>query len=159
DFVVIPLPAPAQVEVAERIAPAVDDQVVYLTKGTFGATLVRRELGGGAVVTENAILPYGTRVTGGNSVRIGLLAEHLPTGGYPAEATDDVLPLVEQVYPSTLRAEDVLDASLLNFDPALHAPLVLMNAGPIEKLPEFDIHTQGNPPSVVAVSLALDAER
>ncbi len=36
---------------------------------------------------------------------------------------------------------------------------MLMNAGSIEKLPDFDVHTQGNPPSVVCVSLALDAER
>jgi opine dehydrogenase len=160
DFVLVPLPADAQVEMARRIAPAVDDgQVVYLTKGTFGATLVRRELGGRAVVAENPILPYGTRLTGGDSVRIGLLAEHLPTGVYPASAADDALREIAEVYPVTERAEDVLDASLLNFDPALHAPLVLMNAGAIEKLPDFDIHTQGNPPSVVNVSIALDEER
>src|SRR4029077_9217674 len=89
----------------------------------------------------------------------GLVAEHLPTGVYPADATDEALEVISQVYAATERAEDVLDASLLNFDPALHAPLVLMNAGSIEKLPDFDIHTQGNPPSVVRVSLALDAER
>ena len=160
DLVLLPLPAQAQVEVAERIAPAVGpDQLVYLTKGTFGATAVRRILGGRVAVSENAILPYGTRVTGPDSVRVGLLAEHLPTGVYPASATDDVLAAIGRVYPATERAEDVLDASLLNFDPALHAPLVLMNAGAIEKLPEFDIHTQGNPPSVVAVSIALDEER
>ena len=130
----------------------------YLTKGTFGATAVRRELGGG-IVAENPILPYGTRISGEASVRIGLLAEHLPTGVYPAAAADDALEAIAQVYPVTEPAEDVLDVALLNFDPALHAPLVVMNAGPIEKLPEFDIHTQGNPPSVVSVSLALDEER
>jgi opine dehydrogenase len=160
DFVVVPLPAPAQVVVASRIADAVrHGQVVYLTKGTFGATVVRRLLGGRVAVAENAILPYGTRLTGGDSVRVGLVAEHLPTGVYPALDADDAFAAIEQVYPVTERAEDVLDASLLNFDPALHAPLVLMNAGAIEKLPEFDIHTQGNPPSVVAVSVALDGER
>lgn len=160
DVVLIPLPAAAQVEMAGQIAPAVRDrQVVYLTKGTFSATLVRRKLGGKGLVAENPILPYGTRITGEDSVLVGLLAEHLPTGVYPAEATDDALAAIEQVYPVTERAADVLDASLLNLDPALHAPLVLMNAGPIEKLPEFDIHTQGNPPSVVRVSIALDEER
>ena len=159
DLVLVPLPAPAQPELARRIAPSVrDGQVVYLTKGTFGAPLVRRELGG-ALVAENAILPYGARVSGEDSVRIGLVAEHLPTGVYPADATDDALEVISQLYTATERSEDVLDASLLNFDPALHAPLVLMNAGSIEKLPDFDIHTQGNPASVVRVSLSLDAER
>jgi opine dehydrogenase len=157
DFVVIPLPAPAQVEMARRIAGRVPDGcVVYLTKGTFGATLVRRELGGGTVA-ENPILPWGTRIADG-AARIGLVAEHLPTGVYPADATE-AFDSIAQVFPVTEPVEDVLDASLLNFDPALHAPLVLMNAGAIEKLPEFDIHTQGNPPSVVRVSVALDEER
>lgn len=164
DVVYVPLPAPAQVEMARTIAPAVSaDQVVYLTKGTLGAPLVAAELARAGApevpILENAILAYGTRVTGGASVRVGMVAEYLPTGVYPAARSEEGLAAARELYPATLPAEDVLDVSLLNFDPALHAPLVLMNAGPIENLPEFDIHTQANPPSVVAVSVALDGER
>jgi len=160
ELVIMPLPVAAQIEMATKIASAVqENQVVYLTKGTFGAPFVRRTLASRPLVTENAILPYGTRLTGGRSARVGMVAEHLPTGAYPAVAGAPALALAGEAYPATIPAEDALDASLLNFDPALHAPLVLMNAGPIERLPEFDIHRQGNPQSVVAVSLALDAER
>jgi opine dehydrogenase len=164
DVVFVPLPAPAQVELARAIAPAVEaGQVLYVTKGTLGAPLVAAALARGGApevpIVENAILPYGTRVSGPASVRIGMIAEHLPSGVYPASRSEEGLAVATELYAATLPAVDVLDVALLNFDPALHAPLVLMNAGPIENLDEFDIHTDGNPPSVVAVSIALDGER
>jgi opine dehydrogenase len=164
DVVVVPLPAPAQVEMARTIAPAVSaGQVLYVTKGTLGAPLLAAELARGGApevpIVENAILPYGTRVSGPASVRIGMVAEYLPSGVYPASRSAEGLAVATELYPATLPAVDVLDVALLNSDPALHAPLVLMNAGPIENLAEFDIHTLGNPPSVVAVSIALDEER
>lgn len=164
DVVVVPLPAHAQQEMARRVATALrPGQVVYLTTGTFGSYVFREELkrAGGAdvAVAENATLPYGARVSGPGSVRIGLVASHLPAGVYPAARTDDALAPVRELYPATEAVEDALSAGLLNFDGALHAPLVFMNAGSIEGSDDFDIHVDGNPSSVVKVSVALDGER
>ena len=164
DIVVVPLPAYAQEEVALRVAPGLHpSQVVYLTTGTFGSYVFREALkraGAADVpVAENATLPYGARMSGEASVRIGLLASHLPTGVYPAARTEAALAPVRELYPVTEPVEDALSAGLLNFDGALHAPLVFMNAGPIEQSDDFDIHVDGNPPSVVKVSVALDRER
>lgn len=164
DVVLVPLPAYAQEAMAERIAPALrPGQVVYLTTGTFGSFVFRealKRLGAADVpVAENATLPYGARMSGPGSVRIGLLASHLPTGVYPASRTEEALAPIHQLYPATEAVEDALSAGLLNFDGALHAPLVFMNAGPIENEESFDIHLDGNPPSVVKVSVTLDRER
>jgi opine dehydrogenase len=164
DVVVVPLPAYAQEDIAVRVAPALSSgQVVYLTTGTFGSFVFREALkrAGAAdvAVAENATLPYGARVSGAVSVRVGLVASHLPTGVYPAVRSDEALEPVRELYPATEPVEDSLSAALLNFDGALHAPLVFMNAGPIEQLEDFDIHVDGNPPSVVKVSIALDRER
>ncbi|MGC8471243.1 MAG: NAD/NADP octopine/nopaline dehydrogenase family protein [Acidimicrobiales bacterium] len=164
DVVLVPLPAYAQEEMARTVAPAlVDGQVVYLTPGTFGSFVFREEVkrAGGAdvAVAESATLPYGARMSGPACVRIGLVASHLPTGVYPAARTDVTLAPIRELYPVAEAVEDGLAAGLLNFDGALHAPLVLMNAGPIEGLESFDIHLEGNPPSVVRVSVALDRER
>jgi opine dehydrogenase len=161
---VVPLPAHAQEEMARRIASALrPEQPVYLTTGTFGSYVFREALrragGADAPVAENATLPYGARISGPASVRIGLVARHLPTGVYPAARTDDALAPVRELYPVTEPVEDALSAGLLNFDGALHAPLVFMNAGSIENRDDFDIHLDGNPPSVVRVSVALDEER
>ncbi len=163
-LVVVPLPAYAQEVMARRIAPAVrEGQVVYLTAGTFSSfpfAETLRACGAPSVpVAENATLPYGVRISGLGTARIGLLAEHLPTGIYPAARAEEALAPVREAYPQTEPVEDALSAGLLNFDGALHAPLVFMNTGPIENLPEFDVHVDGNPESVVRVSVALDEER
>ena len=164
DLVVVPLPAYAQEAIAEQVAPALQPgQVVYLTTGTFGSYVFRealRRAGAADVpVAENATLPYGARLSGPAEVTVGLLAAHLPTGVYPASRTEEALAPIREVYPVTEPVEDALSAGLLNFDGALHAPLVFMNAGPIEWSDSFDIHVDGNPPSVVTVSVALDRER
>ena len=164
DVVLVPLPAHAQEEVARAVASTlVEGQVVYLTPGTFGSFVFREALkraGGADVpVAESATLPYGARMSGPACVRIGLVASHLPTGVYPAARTETTLAPIRELYPVAEPVEDGLAAGLLNFDGALHAPLVLMNAGPIEGLDSFDIHLEGNPPSVVRVSVALDRER
>lgn len=164
DVVVVPLPAHAQEEMAVRVAGTLrPDQPVYLTTGTFGSYVFRDALrrAGGADVTvaENATLPYGARMSGPNSVRIGLVASHLPTGVYPACRTDAVLGAVRELYPATEPVEDALAAGLLNFDGALHAPLVFMNAGSLEQRDDFDIHVDGVTPSIVRVSVSLDRER
>jgi opine dehydrogenase len=164
DLVIVPLPGHAQEDMARQIAPAVrEGQVVYLTAGTFGSypfgEALRAEGAPLVPVAENATLPYGARVSGPASVRIGMLAEHLPTGVYPGARAEEALERIRRVYPQTELVEDALAAGLLNFDGALHSPLVFMNAGPIENLPEFDIHVDGNPESVVKVSLRLDEER
>ena len=164
DVVVVPLPAHVQEEMALRVAATLDaSQVVYLTAGTFGSFVFREALkrAGAAdvVVAENATLPYGARLAGASTVRVGLLASHLPTGVYPTSRTDEALGPLRELYPVTEPVEDALSAGLLNFDGALHAPLVFMNAGAIETRDDFDIHLDGNPSSVVAVSVALDRER
>jgi opine dehydrogenase len=164
DVVVVPLPAYAQEAMAQRVAPALrPGQVVYVTTGTFGSFVfreaVKREGGADVPVAENATLPYGARMSGPAEVTVGLVGAHLPAGVYPASRTDEALEPICELYPATEPVEDALSAGLLNFGGALHAPLVFMNAGAIEWSDDFDIHVDGNPPSVVTVSVALDRER
>lgn len=164
DLVLIVLPGHAQAEMARRIAPAVEEgQVICVTTGTFSAFMIGRELeqlGAPRVpVAEMATLPYGTRVTGEASARVALIAEHLPTGVYPASETERAIERIAPVYPAVEPYEDSLSAGLTNFDGALHGPLVCMNLGSIESLPSFDVHANGASPGVVAVSVALDRER
>jgi opine dehydrogenase len=164
DLVLVVLPGNAQAEMAARIAPGVEEgQVICLITGTFGAFLVGRELeraGAPAVaIAEMATLPYGSRVSGEASARVALIAEYLPTGVYPASETESALERIRPVYPAVEPYEDALSAGLINFDGALHGPLVCMNAGAVEGLPSFDIHAEGASPAIVAVSIALDEER
>lgn len=162
-LIIVPLPAIAQVEMVTRIAPALDQgQVLYLTKSTLASPLIHhnlKELGAAEVpIVESPILPWGVRVTGQASARVALVAERLPTSVFPGTARW-AREIVSEAIPATIEATDALDVALLNFDPALHAPLVVMNTGSIEKSTSFDVNSEGASPSVVDVSLALDAER
>jgi opine dehydrogenase len=158
ELVLVPMPATTQADIAERLAGHLPDGVaVALLPGTFGAYVVGRRLG--VAVAETATLPYGARFRGGKVVSTALRAHHLPAGVYPARDTAAALAVLAAAYPAVVPVEDALSAALLNSNGALHAPLVLMNAGPIERLGEYDIHVEGTTPGIQAVMAALDGER
>ncbi|HYW26796.1 MAG TPA: NAD/NADP octopine/nopaline dehydrogenase family protein [Terriglobales bacterium] len=159
DLVLVPLPATAQAAMARRIAGAVPDgQVVALLPGNLGSQVMRRALPA-AVFAETATLPYGARQRGQAAAGLALVAHHNPAGVYPSAATGPALDLLRRVYPAVEPVEDVLSAALLNSNGSLHAPLVLLNAGPVERLGAYDIHNEGTTPGIRRVIAALDAER
>ena len=166
DLILAPLPAFAQDDLAQRIAPHVSDgQVIFLPPGTFGAFLVPRrlrELGVTADIAaaETGTLPWLTRKHGPSEIAITTRASRLPTGVFPARHRDHALGVIRRAFPNAIEpVEDVLSAALMNAGPIIHPPLILMNAGPIEHFDKWDIHKEGTQPSIRRVHDALDAER
>lgn len=164
DVVVVPLPAPAQEDLARRIAPHLTErQVVLLTPGTLGSFVVAREIAraGGRLpfaFAETGTLPYLARKTGPAEVRAPVRAANLPTGVFPASRSAPALARVRELFPSVRPCADALDAALTNAGPVIHPPLVLLNAGAIDQ-GRFDIHAAGTTPSVRRLIAAVDAER
>lgn len=163
-LVLVPLPAYAHEEVARRAAPHLTDaHLVYLTPGTFGAfvfaSTVHALTGRSIATAEAATLPYGTRISGASEVRVTMVATHLPTGVFPARRTAEAIQRIRSVYPAAQPVTDALDAALLNVNGALHASLTIMNAGPIEAMPAYDIHREGSTPGILRVMAALEGER
>ncbi len=165
ELIVIPLPATSHADLAHRLAPHLQDgQVVYLTPGTFGTYLMARvvhESGNRARVAfaETGTLPYLTRKHAPQAVALTTRATNLPTGVFPASATDHALNVIQQAYPCAHAVEDALSAALLNAGPIIHPPLIILNAGPLNHSSNFDIHNEGTQPVVRAVTDQLDAER
>lgn len=158
ELVLVPLPAYAQEAMAGAIREAVrPGQVVCLMPGTFGAYVMGRRLPG-VVLAEMATLPYGARQRGENEVATALHAHHLPTGVFPARETAGALAVIRAAYPQAEAVEDALSAGLLNSNGALHAPLMVLNAGPISRGP-YDIHVEGTTALVRQVIEATDRER
>jgi len=159
ELVLIPLPAFAQEAMAERLAGAVTDAaLIALLPGNLGSQVMKHRLPH-AVFAETATLPYGARQRGEAGVALSLVAAHNPTGVYPSSETDDAVELLREVYPAVLPVENVLSAALLNSNAALHTPLVVMNAGAIEREGAFDIHVEGTTPGIKRVIAGLDEER
>jgi opine dehydrogenase len=165
ELLLLPAPATAQDDVADALAPHLQDgQVVFLPPGTFGAvTMARRVAAAGSrtdvLWAETGTLPYLARKRTADTVAITIRAVRLPTGVYPARRADQALAVIRRAYPSVLACGDALSGALMNAGPIIHPPLILMNAAPLQHFPRWDIHAEGTQPSVRAVTDALDAER
>lgn len=163
--VLVPLPSTVQEDLAGRLAPLMEDgQIVLLTPGCLGSLVFARAMrksGNDAqvIIAETPTLPWLARKHGPATVSITTRTTILPTGVFPASATDRAMPMIRQVLPEAIPARDILDVALLNGGPMIHPPLILMNAGPIEHCDRWDIHKEGTQASTRAVQDALDAER
>jgi len=165
ELLVVPTPAFAQLDIARALAPHLSDgQVVFLPPGTFGSFVMARavrEIGNRADVAfaETGTLPYLARKHGPAEVAITTRATRLPTGVFPASASERARAVVARAYPSIEPVEDALSGALMNAGPVIHPPLIVMNAAPLEHFERWDIHDEGTQPSVRRVTDALDAER
>jgi opine dehydrogenase len=165
ELIVAPLPAFAQLDLAQALAPHLrDGQTVFLPPGSFGSYVMARALrdaGSRAEVAfaETGTLPYLTRKHGAAEIAITTRATRLPTGVFPARLAAPALALLKQAYPAIEPVEDALSAALMNAGPIIHPPLILMNAGPIEHFPHWDIHNEGTQPGIRRVTTTLDGER
>ncbi len=165
ELVVAPVPAFAQVELAQALAPHLrDGQVVYLPPGSFGSYVmasVLRAAGSKAEIAfaEAGTLPYLTRKHGPAEIAITTRATRLPSGVFPARLAQHAFAVIRRAYPAIEPVEDALSAALMNAGPIIHPPLITMNAGPIEHFDHWDIHNEGTTPSIRRVTTALDGER
>ncbi len=164
DVIVVPLPATTHEELARRLAPHLGErQIVLLTPGTFGAYVMAREIAraGGTLplaFAETGTLPYLARKTGPAEVRAPVRAANLPAGVFPASRSKEALGRIAELFPAVRPSADVLDAALTNAGPVIHPPLVLINAGAIDR-GHFDIHAAGTTASARKLIDAADAER
>jgi opine dehydrogenase len=165
ELLLMPSPAIAQDDIADAIAPHLEDgQVAFLPPGTFGSvTMARRVRAAGSradvLWAETGTLPYLARKRAPDEVAITIRAVRLPTGVYPARRADEAIAVIRRAYPSVLPCGDALSGALMNAGPIIHPPLILMNAAPLEFNARYDIHLEGTQPSVRAVTDVLDAER
>src|SRR5690606_35788350 len=79
---------------------------------------------------------------------------------FPAVNTDKVYDAYIQVYPQTVKFQNVLETGLNNGNPITHAPACILNAGRIEYAKgEYYHYQEGITPSVTKVIEAADNER
>ncbi|MFC0267229.1 NAD/NADP-dependent octopine/nopaline dehydrogenase family protein [Kushneria aurantia] len=164
-LLIVPLPATTHESLAEQLGPLFhDDQVVFLSPGTFGCYLFHRgmcQAGNQSRVAfcETGTLPYLARKHGSDNVVISVYATRLPTGVLPNELSNHAFSVLRKAYPSVEPIEDSLSGALMNAGPIIHPPLIMMNAGPLEYFDVWDIHNEGTQPSIRRVTTALDKER
>ena len=166
ELIVCPVPAFAQTDIANALAPHLaDGQVMFLPPGTFGSVLFAEaawKAGGkaGVAFAETGTLPWLVRKHGAHEVQLSARGKHLPTGVFPLSLAHHALAVIGRAFPGSIEpCGDVLSGALMNAGPIIHPPLIVMNAGPLEHFAKWDIHKEGTQPSIRRVTDALDRER
>ena len=166
ELILCPAPAFAQHDIAGQLAPHLrDGQVTFLPPATFGSMIfaaAARNAGSRAALSfaETGTLPWLARKHGPLEVAITIRAKRLPVGVFPLKAADHALAVIGRAFPGVIEpCGDALSGALMNAGPIIHAPLIVMNAGPIEHFERWDIHKEGTQASIRHVTDALDAER
>jgi len=160
-----PSPAFSQEDIAKLLGPHLKDgQILFLSPGSmgsylFGRILKERGLWKDITIAEPGTLPYLTRKTSPNEVLVSGLGVRLPVGVFPAKRTGSAIGVLRELYPAIHPVENALSVALLNVGPIIHSVLMLLNTGPIEHLPAWDIHNEGTTGSVKKLILAHDEER
>lgn len=164
DVVLALLPATTHEDLGRRLAGLLTEaQVVLLGAATLGSFVIAREIARAGkpmplAVAETGTLPYLARKTGPAAVAAPVRAANLPVGVFPASRGKEALVRVRELYPATRPCADAVDVALTNVGPVLHPPLVLVNAGAIDR-GAFDIHAAGTTASARRLIDAVDAER
>ncbi len=165
--IMIVLPSSAHAEVAKNMAPYLTDgQMIILHPGrTLGALEFRLALeqnGCTADVTiaEAETFIYASRADGPAQARIFRIKEAVPLAALPAIRTNQVLEMIQHVYPQFIDGIDVLHTGLNNMGAIFHPALTLLNAGWIEHTHgDYQFYIDGVTPSVARVLEVLDRER
>jgi len=166
EVIFVVTPAFGHKAMAEVCAPFVQDgQVIVLMPGSGGSLefakifrekKVKREI----ALAESCTLPYGARLKGSGHVSVLINAVILPTGVFPAERTNDVIPKLKKFYPIIMPAKDVLEAAINNPNPVVHPAATLLSATRIEhSRGEFYLYAEGMTPAVARTFESLNEER
>jgi opine dehydrogenase len=166
ELILCPVPAPAQADIANAVAPHLaDGQVVFLPPGTFGSVVFAQAARAAdnradVAFAETGTLPWLARKHGPFEVAITVRAKRLPTGVLPLRLSDHAIAVIGRAFPGvTEPCGNALSGALMNAGPIIHPPLIIMNAAPLEHFARWDIHKEGTQPAVRRVTDALDRER
>lgn len=166
-LIMVVVPASGHADLARLCAPYLrDGQMVLLNPGRTGGALEFRHIldhsgcTADVIVAEAETLLFASRATGPAEARIFRRKNTVPLAALPATRTDELLGVVNEVYPQFVSAPNVLYTSLDNMGAVFHPALILMNAGWIEATQgEFQFYTQGVTRSTAHMLEVIDRER
>jgi opine dehydrogenase len=166
EVILIIVPTMFHRQYADLLAPALrDGHNVVLMPGSIGSLEfaerlriqgIRKDI----TISDFAALPYATRIAGPNTVKVFGRRAVLSMGVFPARKTEQIMPVMRDIYPGIETMRDVFEAGLTNPNPTLHCLGVLLNAGRIEySHGEFYYYEEGMTPGVCRAIEAIDGER
>jgi opine dehydrogenase len=167
DVIMVVLPSSAHAEIAKGISPFLKDgQIIILhpgrTCGALEVDFVLKTNGCTAkvILAEAETFIYASRSDGPAQARIFRIKEAVPLAALPATQTEQVLNVINHVYPQFIDGVNVLQTGMNNMGAIFHPALTILNAGRIESTHgDFEFYIDGVTHSVAKVLEALDRER
>jgi len=168
DILILPVPSFAQVPLFREMLPHLTDgQTIVLMPGNYGSLVLnqlKKDLGYQALKVNfvDAIsIPWATRITGDAEIAILGMKSFLPIAALPASKTEEIIELLQPIFPLRLTAlENVIAAGLENINFGGHPLMTTLNIGLLENFPgKFNYYTDCCSPATAKACAEMDKER
>ena len=167
EVILVVVPAFAQRPFAEASVPYLKDgQIVVLTPGNFGGAiefanlLSQKGKGQKVAVAELECMIYSGFKSAPTVAWVSGYKKGLHLAAFPGKDTERVMERMLHIYPDLRGAQNVLETGLRNINTVVHAPIVVHNAGWIEKTQgKFLFYWDGCTPGVARSAEGVDRER
>jgi len=166
-LIMVVVPASAHRDIALACAAHLEDgQIIVLNPGRTGGALEFRHMlqqegcTTDTIIAEAETFVFASRSIGPAQARIFRRKNTVPLAALPSSRTEEVLDILQEVYPQFIAAPNVLYTSLNNMGAIFHPALTLLNAGWIETTSgDFQFYIDGVTPSTALILERLDRER
>lgn len=168
DILILPVPSFAQVPLFKEMLPHLtDNQTIVLMPGNYGSLALnqlKKELGYQTLklnFVDAISIPWATRITGNAEIAILGMKSFLPIAALPASKTDEILALLQPIFPLKLTAlANVIAAGLENINFGGHPLMTTLNIGLLENFPgKFNYYTDCCSPATAKACEKMDNER
>lgn len=168
DILILPVPSFAQVPLFKSMLPHLTDhQTIVLMPGNYGSlelNQVKNALGYQSLkltFVDAISIPWATRITGNAEIAILGMKSFLPIAALPASKTEEIIALLQPIFPLKLTAlSNVIAAGLENINFGGHPLMTTLNIGLLENFPgKFNYYTDCCSPATAKACAEMDKER
>lgn len=168
DILILPVPSFAQVPLFKEMLPHLtDNQTIVLMPGNYGSLALnqlKKDLGYQELklnFVDAISIPWATRITGNAEIAILGMKTFLPIAALPASKTNEILALLQPIFPLKLTAlVNVIAAGLENINFGGHPLMTTLNIGLLENFPgKFNYYTDCCSPATAKACDKMDKER
>lgn len=166
DVIMVVTTADAHEAVAKTIANSIKpNQIVILNPGFFGGSLSFKKTlkDNGCIhdilVAETADLIYTCRKVETGKIFHSGLKKRMEIAAVPASRTQEVLEILNPIFPILAPAGNILHTGIKNFGSIIHCIPMIMNVNKIDAQQTFEYYMEGITPSIAKMAERVDLER
>ena len=168
DILILPVPSFAQVPLFKQMLPHLTaNQTIVLMPGNYGSlelNQLKNDLGYQSLqltFVDAISIPWATRITGNAEIVILGMKDFLPVAALPASKTDEMIALLQPIFPLKLTAlSNVIAAGLENINFGGHPLMTTLNIGLLENFPgKFNYYTDCCSQATAKACAKMDMER